>query len=169
MSTLNDRDRENLTAYLDGELDRKTAQALEAKINLDPEARREVEALKKAWGLLDYLPKPSAPGDFTHRTLERLSLEKLTKAAKTGNMARHRAAVTLRAVGWVAAILLAAGLGFGAAQLLFRGPEATVDVDEPLVRYLPILEKWRQYENAPDLDFIRALDHPDLFGDEQGS
>ena len=43
MSTLNDRDRENLTAYLDGELDRKTAQALEAKINLDPEITIEFE------------------------------------------------------------------------------------------------------------------------------
>jgi anti-sigma factor RsiW len=152
MSTLNDRDRENLTAYLDGELDRKTAQALEAKINLDPEARQEVEDLKRAWGMLDYLPKPNPPADFTHRTMERLSLEKMGRAIQTGNMARHRAAAWWRA-----------------AQFLFPKSAAVIDSDESLVRNLRVLEKWRQYENVDDIEFVRALDHPDLFGDDQGS
>jgi anti-sigma factor RsiW len=169
MSTLNDRDRENLTAYLDGELDRKTAQALEAKINLDPEARQEVEDLKRAWGMLDYLPKPSPPADFTHRTMERLSLEKMGRAIQTGNMARHRAAVWWRAAGWAAAILVAAGVGLGAGQFLFPKSEAVIDSDESLVRHLRVLDKWRQYENVDDIEFVRALDHPDLFGDDQGS
>ena len=36
---LSNEDRENLVAYLDGELDAKAARALEARLNLDAEAR----------------------------------------------------------------------------------------------------------------------------------
>jgi hypothetical protein len=43
------------------------------------------------------------------------------------------------------------------------------DPEESLVRHLRVLEKWRQYEAIDDLEFLRALDHPDLFGDEPGS
>jgi len=169
MSTLNSRDRENLTAYLDGELDQKTAQALEAKINLDPEARKEVDALKQAWGMLDYLPKPHPSAGFTHRTMERLSLEKMGKAIQTGKMAERRAPFWLRLSRWAAAIVALAGLGLGAGQFLFSTSGAAADPDEALVRHLRVLENWRYYENVEDLEFLRALDHPDLFGDEHGS
>src|SRR3954447_17630424 len=112
MSSLNDQDRENLTAYLDGELEEEAAQALEAKINLDPEARKEVDALKQTWGMLDYLPKPQPASGFTHRTLERLSLEKMSNALQTGKMAQQRAAFWGRLIGWPAAILVATAVGF---------------------------------------------------------
>jgi anti-sigma factor RsiW len=169
MSTLNDRDRENLTAYLDGELDEKTAQALEAKINLDPDARKEVEELRKAWAMLDYLPKPADPAGFTHRTLHRITVENVGRAASTGVMRRRRIGFWFRSAAWAGAIAAAAGLGLGAAQLIFPGPAPAPSPDEILVRHLRIMEKWRQYENIDDLDFVRALDHPELFGREKGS
>ena len=43
---LNDEDRENLVAYLDGELDEASAQALESKLSLDPVSRAEADALR---------------------------------------------------------------------------------------------------------------------------
>ena len=39
----------------------------------------------------------------------------------------------------------------------------------PLVRHLRVIEKWRLYEHADDLDFVKKLNHPDLFGDEDKS
>lgn len=169
MSTLNDEDRENLTAYLDGELDDDASQALEAKINLDPEARKEVEALKQAWGMLDYLPKPAPPTGFTHRTLERVSLEKMNSALQTGKMAGQRVAFWGRAFGWVAAIAVAAGLGLGASHLVFPKARDASDPEDSLVRHLRVVEKWRHYDTVEDLDFLRALEQPDLFGDDQDS
>ena len=133
MSTLNDRDRENLTAYLDGELDAKTAQDLEAKINLDPEARKEVEALKQTWGMLDYLPKAPPSTGFTHRTMERLSLEKMGKALKTGSRTRHGAWFWGRMVGWSLAILLALATGIGLGQILFPKVQLVVESEGPKV------------------------------------
>jgi anti-sigma factor RsiW len=168
MSTLNEQDRENLSAYLDGELDEETAQALEAKINLDPEARKEVDALKQAWGMLDYLPKPPPSTGFTNRTMERLSLEKIGRAIKTGKMPRHRAISWVGVAGWAAAVVVAVGVGLGAGQVIF--PKARdADSDEALVRQLRVVEKWRQYDTVDDIEFIRGLDHPDLFGEDQGS
>ena len=166
MSSLSDEDRANLTAYLDGELDEETSQALEARISLDPEMRKEYEEMKKAWTMLDYLPQVQPSATFTNRTLEKLSLEGLTRAAQTGKMSA-RGAPWRRALGWTAAVVLAGAVGFGGAYLIW-GQREPADQDEPLVRHLRILEKWRQLENIEDLEFLKALDHPDLFGEEQG-
>jgi anti-sigma factor RsiW len=165
MSSLNDEDRANLTAYLDGELDEEAAQTLEAKISQDPAARAEVEELKRAWSMLDYLPRPSPSTTFTHRTMERLSLE--GRAAETGKMP----AATRpwgRWLGWTAACVLAGAVGYFGSGRLFA-PQPTTEADEPLVEQLHVIEKWRTYEFVDDLDFLKALEHPDLFGDEPGS
>ena len=78
---LNDDEKADLVAYLDGELDEPATQAVEAKIAADPDARAELDALKQTWGMLDYLPKTNPSPNFTNRTLERLSLEKAAHAA----------------------------------------------------------------------------------------
>jgi hypothetical protein len=78
---------------------------------------------------------------------------------------RHRA--WLAAAGWAAAVLLAVGIGYLAATHLWpaRTPEPIPDTD-PLVRHLRVAEQWRLLENADDLDFVKQLNHPDLFGED---
>jgi anti-sigma factor RsiW len=164
MSTLSDDDRANLTAYLDGELDEETAQALEAKLSQDPNARAEVEALRQAWTMLDYLPRSAPSATFTHRTMERLSLER--RPVETGKMPAGRAGSWFGPVAWAAAMVLAAWIGWYASQRLWQ---PTPDPDEALVRQLRLIEKWRAYEMVDDVEFLRALDDPDLFGEDVDS
>ncbi|MCI0680722.1 MAG: hypothetical protein L0Y71_01345 [Gemmataceae bacterium] len=164
MSTLNDDDRANLTAYLDGELDEEAAQALEAKLSQDAAARAEVEELRQAWTMLDYLPRSSPSATFTHRTMEKLSLEKLP--VETGKMPAAGGSVWLSPAGWAAAVAAALALGYVSSQHLWR---PVPDPDEPLVKHLQLIEKWRAYEAVEDLEFLKALDHPDYFGDDLGS
>ncbi len=163
MSTLNDEDRANLTAYLDGELDEEATQALEAKLTQDPEARAELDELRQTWNMLDYLPRPSPSVTFTHRTMEKLSLEK--RPVQTGKMPAAPARRWLAPLGWVAVLALTAGIGWYASQRLFA---PVSDPDEPLVRQLPVIERWKSYQLVDDVDFLRQLDQPDLFGDEAG-
>ena len=59
-SPLNERERADLVAWLDGELEGEAARA-------------EADALRKTWELLDYLPRPEPSASFTHRTLSRLA------------------------------------------------------------------------------------------------
>ena len=79
MAYLNEEDRANLVAYLDGELDEHAARDLEARLANDPRARAEAETLRRTWELLDYLPRAEASGSFTHRTLERLAVQSRTR------------------------------------------------------------------------------------------
>jgi hypothetical protein len=144
MSPLSNKDRENLTAYLDGELDEAAVQALEAKINLDPAVRKEVEALKKTWGLLDQLPKPRPATGFTHRTMERLTLEKLGPPAKTGSFGSRRVVWAKRILLWSIVLAGAVGLGFGAGRLFFRS------TPQPKVA-----EEQAALPPAQDLDWLR--------------
>jgi anti-sigma factor RsiW len=158
-SSLSDEDRENLVAYLDGELDDPAARALEAKLSLDPNARVEAEQMRRAWDLLDYLPRPEPSSSFTHRTLERVSVLRPTLIVN-GKGRRWRPWVVC--AGWAAAVVLAGAAGFAAVGL-FEPKDA---IPPELVRDLRIIENKRLYEQVDDIDFLRQLDDPDLFGDD---
>ena len=157
MSHLSDEDRADLVAYLDGELDEESAQALEARLNLDAEARAEADQLRRTWELLDFLPRPQPSLRFTHRTLERLSPLRAEEQQR-----RQRWRTCCLGLGWVAALLLAGWSGYaGYNWLVPREPG-----ERQLLQDLRIIENKRLYERIEDLDFWRALDAPDLFGDE---
>src|SRR5262245_23411227 len=112
MAHLSEQDRDDLVAYLDGELDEDTARQLEAKLSLDPEAGAEADALEQTWGLLDYLPRPEPSPSLTHRTLERL-------AVGTSSIQRSAASRWLVRLGWAAAVLVAIGAGLWIASVLW--------------------------------------------------
>lgn len=164
---LTEDEKAELVAYLDGELDDAATQAVEAKIATNPETRTELDALKQAWGMLDFLPKAEPSPNFTNRTMERLSLEKVRSGSKTApRLAPSRWPAR---IGWVAAFLLALGAGYYASTRFWAAPpppEPIPDSDQPLIRHLHIAEKWRYYENTDDVDFVKKLNHPDLFGED---
>ena len=164
---LNDDEKAELVAYLDGELDEAATQAVEAKIPIDPDARAELDALKQTWGMLDYLPKASPSPNFTNRTMERLTLEDLPRpASKTTPVPARHHSPWPAAAGWTIAVLAALGGGYLAIAFLWPTPEPIPDADRPLVQHLRVIEKWRYYENTDDLEFVKKLDHPDLFGED---
>jgi len=163
MSDTNEQDHEDLIAFLDGELDEAKSREIEARLSLDTSFRAEADALKQAWGLLDYLPQPEAPADFTNRTLERLSLQQMRSSLLVEQRGRGRWRPRL---AWAAAALLAGGLGFGAATYLWAPRPDPVELHTNMVRYLGVLEKFHLYEHAEDLEFLQKLDQPDLFGSE---
>ncbi len=159
MAHLSDEDREDLVAFLDGELDEDKARQLEGRLNLDPQVRAEAEAFQQTWGLLDYLPRPEPSESFTHRTLERL-------AVQTSTLRRGPAVRWLAGLAWAAGVVLAAGAGLWAAGLLWPKSAAA---DQALVRHLRVIDNLPRYEQIDDLDFLKALDAPDLFGEDPGS
>jgi anti-sigma factor RsiW len=155
---LDDKEREDLVAYLDGEADKKTARSIEAKLSTSADARQEADALKKTWDLLDYLPRPEPSPNFTHRTMERLTVQ--------GTRPRNWRPWFL-GLGWAAAVLVAALAGFGVAGFLQQRQQTALD--HQLVRELHTVEHLRTYEHVDDIDLLRKLanpNDPDLFGEE---
>jgi anti-sigma factor RsiW len=157
-----DEQREDLVAYLDGELDEEAARALEAKLSLDSAVRAEVDQLRRTWELLDYLPKAEPSPNFTHRTLDRVSTFRPTGTSSAGSARRSRP--WLVGLGWAAAVLLAVTIGYAGVHFAYPADRT----DEELARDLRVLENKRLYDAVDDLDFLHELDSPDLFGDEGG-
>jgi anti-sigma factor RsiW len=174
-SSLTAQDRDNLVAYLDGELDERTARALEAKLSRDPQARSEAEALKRTFNLLDYLPRGEASSQFASRTLDRLStVQPATIAASDPEQASGQARAAqgprhwFQIAGWSCALLAAAMMGyFGTRSYwLHKRPALPADVDAALVQDLRLMENKKLYDRVDDVNFLRALDVSGLFNDE---
>jgi len=154
---LSDEDRATLVAYLDGELDEAEARHVEARISQDPAVRAEVESMKRTWELLDYLPRAEPSPSFTHRTVSLVTAEHV--AALKSRQRRRR---WLLGAGWAAAVLVAALGGF--AGITFLTPHEPADED--LVRDLRVIENRKLYEQIDSVGFLKSLDQPDLFGDD---
>jgi anti-sigma factor RsiW len=154
---LNDEERDDLVAYLDGQLDDEKARQVAARLSLDAKARAEADALGRVWDLLDYLPRPEPSPSFTHRTLERVSVLRPSQTVRR----RRRWVVP---VAWAAGVLLAAAAGF--AGVTFLTPRD--HTDENLARDLRVIENKRLYDPVDDMDFLWELSRPDLFGDDNG-
>jgi anti-sigma factor RsiW len=162
---LSDQERDDLVAYLDGELSEEEARALDAKLNLHPQARSEAEALRRTWELLDFLPRPEPSATFTHRTLERV-VPLSGQALARSHQVRQRVRTGLFALGWAAALLLASVGGYAGYQVV-NPPGPT---EEDLVRDLRLIENKPLYDLVGDIEYLRALDDPSLFGvDDEGA
>ncbi len=163
MGSINEEDREELISYLDGEADEKTSHAIEARINVDGAFRAEADALKQAWEMLDYLPRPEPSSSFTHRTLERVAIrEGIVTMTMPGRPWKSWAL----GIGWAAGILLAVTGGFILASWIAT-ESAKPDppkIENVLVQDLKVIQYQHLYENIPDLEFLQKLDRPEFFG-----
>src|SRR5580658_8768643 len=65
---------EQLSAYLDGELDADARQQVEQLLARDPQARIELQRLERAWELLDGLPRIELEPSFTQTTVEMIAV-----------------------------------------------------------------------------------------------
>jgi hypothetical protein len=173
-SSLTAQDRENLVAYLDGELDDRTARALEAKLSRDSQARAELEALKRTYNLLDFLPRGEASSQFASKTLDRLATVSPATVAvdaepgSSGAQARRTPARWPYVAGWCCTILFATFFAYFAtrAYWLRKRPVLPADPDVALVQDLRLYENKRLYDQVDEINFLRSLDVSNLFSDE---
>src|ERR1700722_15489514 len=60
---------EELTAYLDGELDPENRHRVEARLATDTIYRKELHRLERAWRMLDVLPPATVEDNFSRSTM----------------------------------------------------------------------------------------------------
>jgi anti-sigma factor RsiW len=147
---LSPAERANLVAYLDGELTETEARAIATKLTQSPTARREVESLERTWQLLDHLPRPRAPENFTERTLS--GIRRIDERGGQFEAAIVSAARrALRAGLWVAAALVAFGAGYALTYWAWPNPTAR------LTRDLSIAEHLDEYREVGTFEFLKLL------------
>ena len=157
---LNDSDpfREELVAYLDGELDAEQSRKVEERAATDPDTRRALEELDRSWHLLDDIDASITNEDFTRTTLEMVALAAADDAKRAKVEApRRRSRRWLIAVASVVAASLA---GFGLVYAFVPDPNAQILHD------LPLLENLDQYRQVDDIKFLRSLQGEKRFASE---
>jgi hypothetical protein len=123
---LSEQEQADLVAYLDGELKGQAAHAVEARLVRDAAVRAEADSLKKAWDLLDFLPRPEPSPNFTHRTLSRVNPVQKTAAAAAIALPPASSGALWRlalAAGWLACLALAAVGGFLLYEVIVPSPQ----------------------------------------------
>jgi anti-sigma factor RsiW len=165
-----DDDRAELVAYLDGELGADAQRRVEARLNTDAIARAEADTLKRAWDMLDFLPRSEPSLDFTERTLDRVSSLQIATAARGSQSKAEPIAIPwyrwrgLAAAGWAAAALVALALGYAVGPR--KSAEPPIESDPILTEKPRVIEHLPLYLAAENLDYLLALDQPELFADD---
>lgn len=148
---------EELTAYLDGELDAAGVRRVEDRLARDAAYRGQLQKLERTWGLLDRLPRAAVGEEFTKTTLEMVAVSAAEDAAAVqSNVPRIRRRQRLAGAISMAAALL---VGFAIGNQVWPDP------NEKLLRDLPVLEHLDLYYQADDIEFLRMLDKEHLFDD----
>lgn len=148
--------RANLVAYLDGELEDVPSQEIDRILARSEVARHEVEALSRAWEMLEILPRPKASNAFTERTMSTIRL-----AESPHGWTDHPLLVYVRrgavAATWAAALGVSAIIGYLATTEWYPNPNRQLLEELPVVRHLD------EYEEVGSMEFLKQLEASDLF------
>ena len=141
--------REEMVAYLDGELDADAARRVEQRLAKDAEYRRRLQQMEQAWDLLDELPRTDVDESFTKTTIEMVTV------AASEEVFQAQAAANRR--NWLAWC----GAGVGVATAAVAGYLMVAVLaersDDRLLRDLPVIENVDLYKHADSVDFLRRL------------
>lgn len=150
--------REQLVAYLDGELDAAASREIEHRLASEPGVQQELQQLQQTWDLLDRLPQADVDAKFTRSTAEMIALaaEDEAKLLLAAAPWRRRRKWLLKTAGSLAAGVL----GFAAVKLCWPEPNRRLLLD------LPVLEHLEAYRQTPDLEFLKRLNAEGLFSEE---
>jgi hypothetical protein len=175
-----------LVSYLDGEMDPDEADELEAQIGRDQKLRREADSLKRAWDMLDFLPRPEPSANFTEKTISQIM--PLQNAPATGSsLTRASSLVPPRPSSSSVAVvpaappakplnrklllalsLLAVALGWFLQRPIQKAFQAddSKNNDAQLLSEIRLLKNLKYYRQIEDFSFLQALDTPELFAEE---
>ncbi len=150
--------REELVAYLDGELGSEQSRQIEQRAAIEPDARRMMHELDRTWHMLDVLDSPPTSEDFTRTTLEMVAVAAADDVQKAKAEAPRR---RLRTAVWTAL-----GLSGAAAAGFLLAARLVPDPNKDLLQDLPIIENFDQYREVDNIEFLRALNKEKLFAED---
>ena len=153
---LSPQQRDDLVAYLDGELDEETTQSMERTLAHSPVARHEMDMLTRTWSLLDELPQPSPSAEFTQRTVTAVRLENVSTrlSDRVWFQNARRGCIV---VGWLFVLAIGSMLGFQVAR------EITPVKNADLIRDVQVIENHEPYRDVGDVPFLRELERAKVF------
>ncbi len=144
--------QEELTAYLDGELDPAGSRRVEERLKNDPAYRAELQRLEQAWRMLDQLDRAVVGENFTRTTMEMVAVAAADDARRIS-------------LAWPKSLILAAAGLIASSGLLGLacGTWIWPDPNRQLLHELPILESIDLYDQGDSIEFLRKLERAGIF------
>jgi hypothetical protein len=117
ITRLSSEQRDNLAAYLDGELDEHATQEIEQVLAVSEVARHEIDMLSRTWDMLNVLPTYKAADDFTHKTITSLrAAEQAGPGAAAVDLVYRNARRGVVLTAWIGVLSVCAYVGFMATN-----------------------------------------------------
>lgn len=146
--------REELVAYLDGELAPTDCDRIEKRLAEDETYLQELQGMDAAWSALDELPTATVDQSFTQTTIAMVTAQAQQDVAQQTAMLprvrrRRKGLIALACCGAIVA-------GFISTRLLSHASNVSSNVS--LIADLPVIELVDVYSQVPDVDFLLALE-----------
>lgn len=148
--------RDDLVAYLDGELPDTKAQDIDKVLARSEVARHEVEALARTWEMLDVLPTPKAPPEFTERTMTTLKVAEVPFDITEQPWFAYLKRAAVAAV-WIVVLGVSGLLGYQVTNEWIENPSKQMLTD------LPTLQNLDLYQEVESFDFLDKLQKNKVF------
>lgn len=154
--------REELVAYLDGELDSSRQETIESSLSANQVARHDLNQLSKTYDLLNLLPRVTPNADLTQRTLSRIEVREsqvwTAKSFSLGKLRRY-------AMGAIWFVVISA-TAVGAFQF---SQQFKPDPVQLLLEDLPVIENVDRYSVIDgDIELLRKLREEKIFEEDSG-
>jgi|CXWL01.1.fsa_nt_gi anti-sigma factor RsiW len=154
--------REELVAYLDGELDPSKLEEVESSLSANQVARHDLNQLSRCYDLLNYLPRVTPNPELTQKTLVGIQVREsqvwTAPQVSLGGFRRY-----LIGGVWFA-VLCGTALGaYHFSQSLFLNP---VDL---LLEDLPVIQNVDRYSEIDgEIEFLKKLQSEQIFDEKSG-
>jgi hypothetical protein len=159
ITRLSSDQRENLTAYLDGELDEAATQEIEHVLAVSEVARHEVDMLSRTWDMLNVLPTHRASEEFTRKTMTNLRAAEQGGAGAAGQMVYRNARRGVILAMWAGVLAGCGYLGFMATNHWFPNES------EQLLDDYDVISNLDKYSEIGDAEFLKVLQSKRTFAD----
>lgn len=147
---LNSEQRDNLVAYLDGELSEEETQEIEQVLAASEVARHEVDMLSRSWDLIGVLPSTKASEEFTRKTLSSLRAAEAERTFISPQLRRNLRRMAILACGG-AVLGLCMYLGFMATNRWVPN-----EADQLLDEY-DVISNLDRYSEVGSIEFLQTL------------
>ncbi|MGB9689414.1 hypothetical protein [Thermogutta sp.] len=151
--------REDLVAYLDGELSAEEAARIERLINEDPEVRSELQRLAETWDWLNVLERPTVDEDFTRTTIEMVARSAVSEIQEKTE-SRRKSFALFAAVGVLGTIVCLL-VGYAIAFSLWTNP------NQWLLEHYAVIQNQDLYRHVESVRFLRMLKENGLFVEDE--
>src|SRR5262245_36121083 len=159
ITRLSSDQRENLTAYLDGELDEAATQEIGQVLAVSEVARHEVDMLSRTWDMLNVLPTHRASEEFTRKTMTNLRASEQGGAGAAGEMIYRNARRGVVLTMWAGVLVACGYLGFMATN------HWVPNEYEQLLDDYDVISNLDKYSEIGDADFLKVLESKHTFAD----